>query len=202
MALFKPNFGSSANLPSKITAGWAYFCTDSGEFFIDYADADGTLRRKQINAAEAKKLIGYDVVQELIDSTIQIPTSKAVFDAIEASKIMHVGPDKPTDPNIKVWINTAEASVPVLPRMTTVTLRANAWIGNTEPYSQEVSIATVTASSKVDLQPSAQQIVDLQNAETSLMIDNHEGSLTCYAIGNKPTVDYNMQVLIQEVTLI
>lgn len=118
---------------------------------------------------------------------------------------IYVGPNEPTDPNVKVWINTSEEGtgvVPVLPRVATITLSASAWTGSAEPYSQPIEIATVTSSSKVDLQPSAQQIVDLQNAEISLMIGNNGGTLTCYAIGNKPTVDYTMQVLIQEVAYI
>ena len=130
---------------------------------------------------------------------------KKVSEQIAAAQMIYVGPTRPTDPNIKVWINTSEEGtgvVPVLPRVATITLPASAWTGSSEPYSQVVNIATVTTSSKIDLQPSAQQIVDLQNAETSLMIGNDGGVVTCYAIGNKPTVNYTMQVLIQEVAYV
>ena len=122
-----------------------------------------------------------------------------------ASNQIYVGPDKPTDENVKVWINTAEEGtgvIPVLPRIANVELAAGAWVGSSEPYSQQVNISTVTASSKVDLQPTAHQIVSLQNSETSLMIENNGGTLICYAIGNKPTVNYTMQVLVQEVAYI
>ena len=122
-----------------------------------------------------------------------------------AENIVYVGPTAPTDPSIKVWINTSEEGtgvVPVLPRVATITLAANAWIGTAEPYSQPVTVATATSSSKVDLQPTAQQIVALQNADISLMIENNGGALTCYAIGGKPTVNYTMQVLVQEVAYV
>ena len=56
MALFKINRGNSASLPVEKHDGWAYFCTDTGEFYIDYADDNGNLCRKQINADEAKSL--------------------------------------------------------------------------------------------------------------------------------------------------
>ena len=121
------------------------------------------------------------------------------------AKEVYVGPDMPTDSNIKVWINTSEEGtgvVPVLPRISTITLNASAWSGSSEPYSQQIDIATVTTASKIDLQPTAQQIVSLQNEETSLMVENNGGVVTCYAIGNKPTVDYTMQVLIQEVSYV
>lgn len=82
MALFKISRGNSATLPSTMTDGWAYFCTDTGEFFIDYADSNGTLHRKQINAKDAEKITGYDIKTILNSSDVEIPTSKAVLDAL------------------------------------------------------------------------------------------------------------------------
>lgn len=205
MALFKPLLGKRENLPAALTSGYAYFCTDDGSFWIDYMDSDRVVKRKQINAQEAEKLIGYDITTTVVNDDTVIPVASAVHAAIEAATEVYVGPTQPTDPNIKVWINTSEEGtgvVPVLPRVATITLSTSAWTGSSEPYSQPIEIATVTAASKVDLQPTAQQIVALQNAETSLMIENNGGVLTCYAIGNKPTVDYTMQVLIQEVAYV
>lgn len=83
MALFKVSRGNSTTLPAVMTDGWAYFCTDTGEFFIDYADSNGDLHRKPINADEANKLIGYDIATVLDDSDVEIPTSAAVLDALE-----------------------------------------------------------------------------------------------------------------------
>lgn len=205
MALFKPLLGKRENLPVDLTAGYAYFCTDDGSFWIDYKDFDGVVKRKQINAQEAEKLVGYDIATTVVNDDTTIPTSSAVLSAIEAATEVYVGPNMPTDPSIKVWINTSEEGtgvIPVLPRVSTITLAASAWSGSVEPFSQPVEIHTATALSKVDLQPSAQQIVNLQNSEISLMIGNDGGALTCYAIGNKPTVDYTMQVLIQEVAYV
>ena len=47
MALFKINRGNSSNLPGEKHDGWAYFCTDTGEFFIDYND-NNTIKRKRL----------------------------------------------------------------------------------------------------------------------------------------------------------
>ena len=84
ITLFKVNRGNSSTLPTKLTDGWAYFCIDTGEFFIDYADANGDLYRKQINADEAKKLIDYDISTTITSSDKEIPTSKAVYDVIDS----------------------------------------------------------------------------------------------------------------------
>lgn len=205
MALFKVNRGNSTNLPVTMTDGWAYFCTDTAEFFIDYADENGDLHRKQINAKDAETLTGASLATILTESEVEIPTSKVVFDAIEASKIVYVGPDEPTDPNIKVWINTSEEGtgvVPVLPRVATITLTASAWTGSANPYSQVVEISSVTTATKIDLQPTAQQIVALQNEDIALMAENNEGVVTIYALGNIPSSDMTIQVLLTEVAYV
>lgn len=86
MALFKPLLGKRENLPKTLTSGYAYFCTDDGSFWIDYKDSDGIIKRKQINAQEAEKIIGYDIVTTLSNNNATIPVSSAVFSAIESAK--------------------------------------------------------------------------------------------------------------------
>lgn len=85
-----------------------------------------------------------------------------------------------------------------LPKSTTISLPAASWTGSSQPYSQVVTINGVTVNSKVDLQPTAVQIVELQNADIMLMTENDAGTITVYALGKKPTSDYAMQVLITE----
>lgn len=50
LALFKVFRGTSDRLPIKMTDGYAYFTTDDGKFYIDFKDADGTLKRKPISS--------------------------------------------------------------------------------------------------------------------------------------------------------
>ena len=118
---------------------------------------------------------------------------------------IYIGPDEPTDANIKIWINTSEEGTgvtPLLPRIVTVTLVADAWEGSSNPWSQVVTVNGVSVNSKVDLQPTAHQIVALQNADIALMAENNNGVVTVYALGGKPTTDYTMQVLITEVAYV
>jgi hypothetical protein len=56
MALFKSLRGNEKNLPSTLTDGYAYFCTDTGNFYIDHKNAEGTLVRSKISANYAEKL--------------------------------------------------------------------------------------------------------------------------------------------------
>lgn len=87
----------------------------------------------------------------------------------------------------------------ILPKVTTVSLLAASWTGDAVPYSQVVTVSGATANSKVDLQPSAAQVVELQDADIAFMTENTDGVVTVYALGSKPTSDYTMQALIQEV---
>jgi hypothetical protein len=118
---------------------------------------------------------------------------------------IYIGEDEPTDPNVKIWINTAEEGTgvtPLLPRLATVILPASAWTGSANPYSQVVTVNGVTTNSKIDLQPTAQQIVSLQDEEIALIAENNGGTVTFYALGGKPTSDYTMQVLLTEVAFV
>lgn len=88
------------------------------------------------------------------------------------------------------------------PKLTSITMLATNWSGSSNPYSQVVACNGVNVNSKLDLQPTPAQIVELQDAEISLMATNNNGVVTVWAIGNKPTSDYTMDVLITEVVVV
>ena len=130
---------------------------------------------------------------------------KTVSEQIAAAQIVYVGPDMPTDPNIKVWINTSEEGtgiVPVLPRVATITLPKASWTGSASPYYQTVTVNTVTAGTKIDLQPTVTQITALQNADIALMAENNNGAVKVYSFGGKPSTDMTMQALLTEVSYV
>lgn len=109
--------------------------------------------------------------------------------------------DNPTDDLHAVTKKYVDECITALrPKSTTISLLAANWVGDANPYSQVVTINGVTANSKIDLQPTAVQIVELQDAEITLMLQNDDGVVTAWAIGNKPETDYTMQALITEVT--
>ena len=86
-------------------------------------------------------------------------------------------------------------------RMVSVKLVASAWAGSKPTYSQVVTVDGVTKNSKVDLQPTPEQLAELYNAETSaLTTKNVDGVVTVYAIGEKPYSDMTMQAIVTEVS--
>lgn len=77
-------------------------------------------------------------------------------------------------------------------------LSAN-WKGTESPYSQTVALDGITPYSKVDLNPSVEQLSIFYNKDISFVAENEDGVVTVYCIGQKPTDNYTMQVTITEV---
>lgn len=82
-----------------------------------------------------------------------------------------------------------------------VTLLAANWVGDASPYSQVVNIAGVTANSQVDLTPSVEQLVVFHEKDLTFVTENEDGTVTVYAIGQRPENDYTIQVTIKEVAV-
>lgn len=87
-----------------------------------------------------------------------------------------------------------------LPAVTTVSLPLS-WIDSGSGYytvTPTVSGETITARSKVNIQPTAAQSIQLQSdGVTSLYIENNAGTLTAYAVGNAPSVALTMQCTVE-----
>lgn len=104
---------------------------------------------------------------------------------------------------VEVWGALSDGgSSAVNSKLTTITMPASSWQGSSNPYSQVVACSGVNVNSKLDLQPTPVQIVELQDAEISLMLTNNNGTVTAWAIGGVPTKDYTMDVLITEVAVV
>ena len=86
-------------------------------------------------------------------------------------------------------------------RVAVVTLLASKWVGSDNLHSQVVAVDGVTTHSKVDLLPSVEQLAIFHNKDVTFVTENEDGVVTVYAIGDKPTLDYKMQVQITEVAV-
>jgi hypothetical protein len=99
----------------------------------------------------------------------------------------------------------------LLPKSATVTIKGgeDAWIqardddGNpiSKRYYQVVTIqnAIITNKSKVDLQPSPEQLVDFHDKDIAFTTVNEDGQVRVCVIGQRPMDDYTMKVTVTEV---
>lgn len=79
-----------------------------------------------------------------------------------------------------------------------ITIPAASWVG-TGPYSQILDIKSATASTKLDIQADADTMATILSRGYCMSIKNDNGEITIHAIGTKPTVDLNVQLLAIEV---
>ena len=88
--------------------------------------------------------------------------------------------------------------------VTELYIPTNGWnvvIGEEEKYIQKLDIKHATTTSRIDLQPSAEQIFSLDDKNIRLQIGNdEEGTFLAYATGGKPEIDYTMQATIEDTT--
>ena len=137
------------------------------------------------------------------DGTIVIPTIWAnvrpIYDGVDPDG------DPSVDPTTPIWQEMlnylAELTTKPAARVTQISLPASAWVGSDSLYSQVVAIPGVTPYSKVDLLPSVEQLAIFHNKDVAFVTENEDGVVTVYAIGDKPMLDYTMQVQITEVTV-
>ena len=88
--------------------------------------------------------------------------------------------------------------VPIVP-VTSVTLLASSWVSDGDAHSQVVELAGVTAHTKVDLQPTVEQLREFHHKVLGFVAENEAGVVTVYSIGDKPTNDHTIQVTLTEV---
>ena len=90
-------------------------------------------------------------------------------------------------------------TMPPVSKISSVKLLASKWVGDASPYSQVVQLSGITENSMVDLTPSVEQLSVFYNKDLAFVTENVGGVVTVYAIGQKPTNDYTIQVAITEV---
>ena len=89
-----------------------------------------------------------------------------------------------------------ESSVPTT---ITATLKVADWLGDTSPYSQVVAVDGVTSRTKVDLQPTMDQVDMMYSQSVGFFTMNEGGVVRAFAVGNRPTEEFTFQITMTEV---
>ena len=99
---------------------------------------------------------------------------------------------------IEVYMEGPFGSGGSVVKLTNITLLKSAWKGAESPYSQEVTCDAVSVNSTVNLSPSVDEIGRFQNQYIAFTAKNYKGTVTLYAIGDKPAADCVFQVNISD----
>lgn len=91
---------------------------------------------------------------------------------------------------------SVESSVPTT---ITATLKVADWLGDTSPYSQVVAVNGVTSRTKVDLQPTMDQVDMMYSQSVGFFTMNEGGVVRAFAVGNRPTEEFTFQITMTEV---
>lgn len=116
----------------------------------------------------------------------------------DADAWMEVEYEMDTQKYISSLLANAGGSVATL---TEITLKAASWTASSDGsyYTQTVAIENATENSKVDLQPTPEQIISLINDGISMFASNENGTIKVYAVGDKPSSDMTIQATKTEV---
>ena len=123
-----------------------------------------------------------DVYAQIMEQLNNAVTTEKIERAVEG-----YFQKNPIDTGSKATIGTAE-------------LLSDKWVGSDNLYHQVVSIDGVTENSQVDLTPSVEQLAIFYEKDLTFVTENEGGTVTVYAIGQKPENDYEIQVTITEVS--
>ena len=92
----------------------------------------------------------------------------------------------------------------ILPTPASVTISADKWIqAEDNRWYQVVNVAnaTITQNSKVDLQPSSEQLTIFHEKDLAFVTENEDGVVSVFCVGQVPTNDYTIQATVTEVVI-
>ena len=90
----------------------------------------------------------------------------------------------------------------ILPAPASITIYADKWIqaaDNRWYQVVEVAKSTITSNSKVDLQPSSEQLSIFYEKDLAFVTENEDGVVSVYCVGKIPQNDYVIQATVTEV---
>lgn len=91
----------------------------------------------------------------------------------------------------------------ILPKPVSVTIYADKWVKATDDRWYQVTTvdnAEITSRSKVDLQPSSEQLCIFHEKDLAFVTENEDGIVSVYCVGQVPTNDYTIQATVTEVS--
>lgn len=85
-----------------------------------------------------------------------------------------------------------------------ITLSASKWVEQDggSHYTQVVSVSGISANTRIDLNPTPEQLISIVEEGLSMFAANQNGVVTVYAMGGKPASDMTLPIAKQEVVYV
>lgn len=96
-------------------------------------------------------------------------------------------------------LNGVQYEVTSLIPKDSITLLASAWNGGSGSYYQTVAVGGITSRTKIDLQPTPEQLEEFRYKDLAFVAENNGGVIIVYAIGDKPLMNHTIQITKTEV---
>jgi hypothetical protein len=147
----------------------------------------------------------YDVVIKYVSNNIELLKGKDGYAPIKGTDYWNDKDIAEITARVDEKLSAIQKKVDLLyakslVKTVTINLLASAWVEDgSNQYSQVVVIADITPYSKVDLQPTTEQLLIFYEKDIAFVTENDDGVITVHCIGQKPTLDYAMQATITEV---
>jgi hypothetical protein len=177
------------------------------------ADIVGTIAAENTLTGNLNAVLGKDgkSAYEVALSNGFVGTEEEWLKSLKGESGVYVGAgDMPEDCNVQIDLEGEVLTLEQLikkvisqvNKISFVTLPASAWQGETSPFYQVVNIEGTTENSKIDLNPTVEQLNIFHEKDVSFVVANNKGVITVYCVGQKPANDYTIQVSITEVKTI
>ena len=89
-------------------------------------------------------------------------------------------------------------------KVDSIKLESDAWVNSEDGvyFTQVVAISDITENTKIDLNPTPEQLISIIDSGISMFVTNDNCVVTVYSIGEKPTEDMVIAVTKQEVVYV
>lgn len=146
------------------------------------------------NAENYEKLRGSLSLSQKIRGSLSLP------EVIQGKSAYEIAVMHGFEGTEEEWLESLKADSLQTNKIVTVMLLASDWVSvGSNLHLQNITISEATKNSKIDLNPSVAQLAIFHEKDLAFVVENDEGNITVWCIGQKPMGDYEMQATITEV---
>lgn len=190
----------------------AYLCTYEGSTFATQYKLEVPVKARNkpedYTLEDDPEVYSFNALEnQVANALVKVAEAEADYKTAEAmaedAKTAYENAEAEVNAAVEAAVDTAVELIDgkYIPKTVLITMPAENWGGDTNVYTQEVTVEGGTAASLVTLQPSDEQMMALiVDGVSFLKVDNDGGVFTAKAGSAVPTTDMTIQATITEVS--